>query len=122
MYTPTAEETRNYFAQKLAFTTGPSEVEGLLKRGEPVTLVDVRYPADFRKGHIPGAVNLPKGRWHTLKGLAKDRRTIVYCYSQTCHLAAEAAVEFASQGYSVIEMEGGFDAWQKYGFNVEAAS
>jgi rhodanese-related sulfurtransferase len=122
MYTPTAEETRNYFAQKLAFTTGPSEVEGLLKRGEPVTLVDVRYPADFRKGHIPGAVNLPKGRWHTLKGLAKDRRTIVYCYSQTCHLAAEAAVEFASQGYSVIEMEGGFDAWQKYGFNVEAVS
>lgn len=122
MYTPTAEETRNYFAQKLAFTTGPSEVEGLLKRGEPVTLVDVRYPADFRKGHIPGAVNLPKGRWHTLKGLSKDRRTIVYCYSQTCHLAAEAAVEFASQGYSVIEMEGGFDAWQKYGFNVAAVS
>ncbi len=122
MYTPTAEETRNYFAQKLAFTTGPSEVEGLLKRGEPVTLVDVRYPADFRKGHIPGAVNLPKGRWHTLKGLAKDRRTIVYCYSQTCHLAAEAAVEFASLGFSVIEMEGGFDAWQKYGFSVEAVS
>jgi len=122
MYTPTAEESRNFFAQKLAFTTGPIEVDAAVKRGEPLNLIDVRYPGDFRKGHIPGAVNLPKGKWHTLKGVAMDRRTIVYCYSQTCHLAAEAAVEFASNGFAVVEMEGGFDAWLKYGLAVEEPS
>jgi rhodanese-related sulfurtransferase len=56
-------------------------------------------------------VNLPHGQWHTAKGLSKDKLNILYCYSQTCHLAAAAALELASQGYRVMEMEGGFAAW-----------
>ena len=32
----------------------------------------------------------------------------------------EAAVEFASHGDAAVEMEGGFDAWQKYGLAVES--
>jgi rhodanese-related sulfurtransferase len=112
-------QARDFFAQKLAFTTGPFELEGILKRGEPVTVLDVRLPTDYAQGHIPGALNLPKGKWHTLKGLSRDRTTIIYCYNQTCHLAAEAAVELAAQGFPVVEMEGGFAAWEAYGLPVE---
>ena len=118
---PTAREAAEYFAGKLAFTTGPFELDGMLKRGEPINVVDVRLPSDFRAGHIPGAINLPKGKWHTAGGIDPARRTVVYCYNQTCHLAAEAAVEFAAHGISSVEMEGGFDAWQRYGLAVEQA-
>ncbi len=119
MQTQDIQAAKEYFAQKLAFTTGPFEVDGMIRRGEPVTIVDVRLPSDHAKGHIPGAVNLPQGKWHTLAGVSKDRTAVLYCYNQTCKLAAAAAVELASRGVAVIEMEGGFDAWQQYGLQVE---
>jgi rhodanese-related sulfurtransferase len=111
MQTQDTKQARDFFAQKLAFTTGPFELDGMIKRGEDIAILDVRLPTDYRQAHIPGAINLPKGKWHTLSGLSKDRTTVIYCYTQQCKLAAEAAVELASHGYPVIEMEGGFDAW-----------
>jgi len=114
-------QARDFFAQKLAFVTGPYELDGQIKRLEPITIVDVRLPGDYQAGHIPGAINLPQGKWHTLAGLSKDRTTVIYCYSQTCKLAAAAAVEFSSAGYAVVEMEGGFEAWQKNQLPVTTA-
>jgi rhodanese-related sulfurtransferase len=119
MLTQNAQAAKDFFSQKLAFTTGPFELNGILQRGEDVAVVDVRLPSDFRKGHIPGAVNLPNGKWHTLAGVPKDKPVYLYCYSQTCKLAAAAAVEFASHGIASIEMEGGFEAWEKSGLSVE---
>ena len=113
MITQDPLQARDYFAQKLAYVTGPYELDGQIKRKEPITIVDVRLPSDYRAGHIPGAINLPQGKWHTLAGLSQDRTAVIYCYSQTCKLAAAAAVEFASAGIAVVEMEGGFEAWQK---------
>jgi rhodanese-related sulfurtransferase len=118
MLTQDPRQARDFFAQKLAFVTGPFELDGQIKRKEPITIVDVRLPSDYRAGHIPGAINLPQGKWHTLSGLAKDQTAVIYCYSQTCKLAAAAAVEFASAGIPVVEMEGGFEAWEKNGLPV----
>jgi rhodanese-related sulfurtransferase len=81
--------------------------------------VDVRDPDDFAKGHLPGATNLPRERWDKLEGLHKDKINVVYCYSQACHLAAAAAVEFASRGYPVMELEGGFATWKKLELEIE---
>jgi rhodanese-related sulfurtransferase len=114
-----ARQARDFFGQKLAFVTGPYELAGQLRRNEPITIVDVRLPSDYQAGHIPGAINLPRGKWHTLAGLTKSRTAIVYCYSQTCKLAAAAAVEFASADIPVMEMEGGFEAWVKNQLPVE---
>jgi len=119
MQTQDTVQARDYFAQRLAFTTGPFEVDGMMKRGEPITLLDVRLPSDYAQGHIPGALNLPKGKWHTLKGLTKDRMTVIYCYNQTCQRVVEAAVELASNGYPVLAMEGGVSTWEEYGLPVE---
>ncbi|HYF38499.1 MAG TPA: rhodanese-like domain-containing protein [Gemmatimonadales bacterium] len=114
------ERAREHFQAKVDFTTGTHEVLGIIERGRnDVLIVDVRLPSDFRAGHIPGAVNLPKGRWENAKGLSKDKLHVLYCYSQTCHLAAEAAVELLKQGYRVQEMEGGYATWTAAGYPVE---
>jgi rhodanese-related sulfurtransferase len=114
------QEAARHFGHKVEFTTGTHEVLGMLDGGrEDVVIVDVRMPADWRKGHVPGAVNLPNGQWDRPKGLAKDKLNVLYCYSQTCHLAAEAAVRLLAQGYPVVEMEGGFATWEAAGYRVE---
>jgi len=56
------EKAKEFFAAKVAFTTGLHEVHGMVERGDDVVMVDVRLPSDYRKGHVPGAVNLPNGR------------------------------------------------------------
>ena len=112
------EAARAYFAQKNVATTGPHEVTGMLDRREDVVLVDLRLPADYRKGHVPGALNLPKGKWQQPGGLSKEKLNILYCYNQTCHLAAEAARELLAQGYPVVEMEGGFATWEANSYPI----
>jgi len=111
-------KAKAYFEAKMAFTTGPIELERAIRSGE-VHVVDVRASEDYAEGHIPGAVNLPKDRWQTLEGLRKDKVNVLYCYSQVCHLAAAAAVEFSSKGYPVMEMEGGFRAWKEHELDIE---
>jgi rhodanese-related sulfurtransferase len=112
---------REHFAAKQSFTTGPHELLGMIDRKEDVVIVDVRFPTDFRKAHIPGAVNLAKGKWHTAAGLSKDKVNVLYCYNQTCHMAAEAALELLALGYPVVEMEGGFATWEANGYPVAAS-
>ena len=120
---PSAAKAKKYFQDKMAFTTGPVELERWVKQGEPVTMVDVRAAEDYAEGHIPGAVNFPKDQWHDAKvvrsKLSKKKINVLYCYSHVCHLAATAAVAFAGKGYVVMELEGGWRWWKNDGFEIE---
>ncbi|MBL8043585.1 MAG: hypothetical protein JNL86_11775 [Nitrospira sp.] len=111
-------KAKEFFEAKMAFTTGPVELERMMKNKE-VNVVDVRAAEDYAEGHIPGAVNLPKDQWHSFTGLRKDKINVLYCYSQVCHLAATAAVQFAEQGYPIMELDGGWRWWKDDGFDVE---
>ncbi len=119
------EKASEYFRAKTSFTTGSHELELLVnsrKHPDTYQVVDVRYPADYAAGHVAGAINLPKGRWQNPQGLSKDATLYLYCYNQTCHLAAEAAVELVAQGYRVVEVEGGWDTWVKNGYGIEVTA
>lgn len=108
-----------YFEDKLAFTAGPAEVNRMLEQGEHVTIVDVRTPEVYRKGHVPGAINLPEDRWGSHDGMNKAGLNVVYCYNQQCHSATRAALRFCRDGYRVMELEGGWKAWQEFGLHEE---
>lgn len=116
------EKARRFFADKMAFTTGPVELSRNLKEGADLVTIDVREAADYKKGHIPGALNLPRDQWHTREGLDKNKLNVLYCYTHVCHLAATAAVEFAEDGYSVMEMDGGFAAWTDSDLDTESGN
>lgn len=36
----------------------PQELDSLMAKGEPLSIIDTRSPADYASGHIPGAVNI----------------------------------------------------------------
>lgn len=113
------EDAKKYFKDKICFTTGPAEVKSFQESGEDFTLIDVRAAEDFAKGHPAGAISLPRDKWDTYAGLQKDKVNILFCYSEVCHLAAKAALKFATKGYPVMEMDGGFRAWQEMKMPVE---
>jgi rhodanese-related sulfurtransferase len=113
-----AAKAKQFFADKMAFTTGPVEISHQIGKKADVVIIDVRESKDFKKGHVPGAINLPQEKWSTLAGLRRDTMNIVYCYAQNCHMGAHAAMQFAAKGYSVMEMDGGFESWKENGLKI----
>jgi rhodanese-related sulfurtransferase len=118
MTLPDPAKAREYFSNKMEFTTGPVELKRAMDRDE-VVVVDVRAAEDYAKGHIPGAISLPKDMWEHAAGLHRDKTNVLYCYSQVCHLAATAAVQWAAEGYPVMELEGGFEGWKDNNLPIE---
>jgi len=107
-----------YFEDKMAFTTGPVELNRAINEKQDIVVVDVRPAEVFEQGHISGAVSLPRDKWSNPAGLRKDKLNIIYTYSHVCHLGAAACVEFARQGFPVMEMDGGFVSWTRHNFTI----
>ena len=62
----------------------------------------------------------PMGQREDREGASPQKRiNVLYCYSHVCHLAASAAVLFASKGYPVMELDGGWRWWKNDGFEIE---
>ena len=114
-------KAKEYFENKVAFTTGPIELSHMLKSGN-INVVDVREAEDYEKGHIPGAINLPHGTWDNPHGLIRDKINVVYCYTQQCHLAAHACATFAAKWFPVMELEGGFEVWKEHEMDIETGA
>ncbi len=111
---------KKFFEDLLAYTTTPYSLNELLEKDiEEFNLVDVRAYDDYIDGHIPFAVHIPsddiKGNIHILD---KSKPTIIYCYEQHCHLAKNSALVLLDYGYPTIELEGGFAAWKKHGYDI----
>jgi rhodanese-related sulfurtransferase len=113
-------KANEFFKNKMAFTTGPVELSRKIGEKANIAVIDVRAEEDYKSGHVPGAVNVPKDKWSTLEGIQKNKLNVVYCYSQVCHLAAAACLEFSGKGYSVMEVEGGFTAWKEHKLPIES--
>jgi rhodanese-related sulfurtransferase len=109
-----------YFKARMEFTTGPVEVRNMMQDEENINIVDVRRPEDFDAGHIPSAVNSYRALDSGYGMLSRERVNIVYCYSEDCHLAAAAARDFAEHGFSVMELQGGFEAWKSCDLPIES--
>lgn len=120
------DRAQAFFQDRIQFTTGTHELEVLLNSdADPAgyQVVDVRFPDDYAQSRIPGAINLPMPKWgnqrHLEEKLDKNATLYVYCYTPTCHLAAQAAVKLAAAGYRVVEVEGGWTTWQASGYAIE---
>ena len=78
-------------------------------------VIDVREPDEYAAGHLPGAVNLPRGLLEfKLSGSPQlDRRDLsVVLYCKTSGRAALSACSMQAMGYlNVVSIAGGYDAW-----------
>ncbi len=78
-----------------------------------VTVVDVRSPAEFAEGHLPGAVNInveDPGFPDAVAALDANANFAVYCRSGN---RSRAAMEYMTQAgvMHTVGLEGGIGAW-----------
>ena len=115
-------ETVRHFEKLLTFETDCWDVHEALRRGlKDFVVLDVRSPALFAAGHVPGAVNLPRGRIveRNLEPYAADTLFVVYCNGPHCNGADRAALALARLGRRVKRMNGGIEGWKDDGLGLE---
>jgi len=87
----------------------------VLGEGAPVRLLDVRTPAEFESGHIPGAYNVPLDRLREhraeLRREVRDAVVLVCRSGQRARMANEALREIGMSNLHV--MDGGMLAWEQ---------
>ena len=105
-----------HFARRLALETDCSDVHAALTANcaDPgFVLVDVRGPNAYRRGHAPGALNIPHGTM-TAERMAEwpaETLFVVYCAGPHCNGADRAALRLSSLGRPVKLMIGGVTGW-----------
>jgi len=96
---------------------GPGDAENLVRDG--ALALDVREPAEWQAGHVPGAFHLPLGQLEGgLATLPRDRRIVVICRSG--NRSATATALLIRSGFDAVNLGGGMQAWAAAGLPVEA--
>jgi rhodanese-related sulfurtransferase len=117
-----SEQAAAHFELQFTFETDCWDTHDAINRGSPgFVLLDVRSPALFAKGHVPGAVNLPHAKIIESKLLEYPKSTlfVTYCAGPHCNAAARGAARLARLGFAVKLMAGGMTGWIDEGFELK---
>ncbi len=95
----------------------PEQVEKTLSNGGNFKVLDVREKEEFRDGHLPGALSVPRGFLDMqVEEVVPDKSTplILYCAGGTRSLLAGRTLR--EMGYeNVVSMSGGYGGWKGAG-------
>ena len=100
------------------------ETEDLFGRGQAV-FVDSRSWAEFKAGHIPGALNIPleesqRGLSSKLLPYPPERTLVVYCQGGACQASIALAKLIHGLGFRDIRIfAGGWTEWNASGLPQE---
>src|SRR5262249_35133124 len=100
------------------------DVKTLVAQGR-AQLVEVLPAAEYKKEHLPQAVNIPLQSMNsqTTKTLRKDQAVIVYCNDFECDLSARAAWRLESMGFQeVYRYTPGKADWLAAGWETEGSA
>ena len=107
-------------AKKNICEVSVSEAKGMLDKGGYIFL-DCREPKEFKMGHVPGAMNIPRGLLEFKIGKkVDDKNANIIMYCKKGGRGCLATCTLCRMGYkNVKNMAGGWKAWEKAGYAVE---
>ncbi|MBN1255719.1 MAG: hypothetical protein JXA50_10640 [Deltaproteobacteria bacterium] len=98
-----------------------ADAKGKIDSDTSLIILDVREPDEFGKGHIPKAINIPRGLLEfkvTNEIPNKDANILVYC--KTGGRSCLACSTLVTMGYkNAKSIAGGWTDWLKAGYPVE---
>ncbi len=112
-----AIQADKYLASGKAPTILAEKVFEALNDGDPANdpfVLDIRGAADYEKGHVKGAVNVPFAQAFKAENLAKypmDKQIVTVCY--TGHTASMTSFYLNALGYNAASVKWGIMGWSK---------
>lgn len=79
--------------------------------GSGARLVDVRTPAEFTAGHIPGAINIPVQELDSRLGELQPKGTAIVVYCRSGSRSGNAARMLKNAGFAVVHDLGPMSRW-----------
>lgn len=76
-----------------------------------IIIVDVRTPEEYKKGHIPGAMNIPVETPQLITEKIPDKNETIFVYCLSGGRSQRASELFADMGYGHITDIGGILFW-----------
>ena len=93
----------------------PEEYAKALEEDSTAFLIDVRTPEEYAHGHIEGAVLMnvmDEDKFADgIASLSSEHTYYIYCRSG--RRSQSAALQMAQKGLKVLDLQGGYNAWQK---------
>lgn len=107
-------------AKKNICEVSVSDAKEMLDKGGYVFL-DCREPKEFKMGHVPGAVNIPRGLIEfKIAKTIPDKNAKIVCYCKVGGRGCLSVCTLCRMGYkNAVNMAGGWKAWEKAGYPVE---
>ena len=83
-----------------------------LWQAKEAILIDVRMPAEYRDGHIPGVVNIPLAELEKRLGeIPKDKKVVLIC--RTGNRSAQGTKLLRGKGLdNIFNSTGGMSTWK----------
>lgn len=90
-----------------------ADLRALLEADADVRVVDIRSPAAFRRGHIPGSENVPFGELTSrIDEVADAERVVTVCpHGQASQQAARLVASFEGFSGRVDSLRPGIEGW-----------
>ncbi len=95
----------------------------MMRRGDPVVVVDVRGLPGAPEARIPGALQATPGSeaFEALSALTPGAELVTYCDCPDDISAAHAALQLRQRGLPVRVLAGGFSGWVDAGLPIESS-
>jgi rhodanese-related sulfurtransferase len=102
----------------------PIDARELLERARSgdVVLLDARPAAEYRAGHLPGAVSIPVEEIEQhLSELPPNKEVVAYCRGPYCVMALDAVRKLRASGRKARRFAEGYPEWRAAGLPTEAS-
>ena len=104
-----------------------NDLKNMMDRHEDFALVEVLGADQYRKFHLPGAINVPGGEHfaENIRAAVPDKQKPVVVYEagtapgDVCAAAKSAARVLIGRGYKAVVYQEGLKDWEKSGGAVE---
>lgn len=97
-----------------------AEAKEILDSGEYL-FIDCREPKEYKMGHVPGAINIPRGLLEfKIDKKVPDKNQNIVMYCKTGGRSCLSSCTLCRMGFkNVKSMAGGWKAWEKAGYPIE---
>jgi rhodanese-related sulfurtransferase len=99
--------------------TEPDYLRWLIDSRQPVVVIDLRPAAEYRAGHLPGALSVPMTELHRRFGeIPTTPMVVLYCRCPV-EEAATAYTFLETRGYlNHVVLQEGYDGWTRRRFPI----